>query len=77
MAFRLGGDEFTLILQPGDQHSVDSINERLAVEISNTNFLTELNFSVSVGYAHWQMGEDVNSLFAIADKKLYRNKKHK
>jgi len=77
MAFRLGGDEFTLILQPGDQRSVNSISERLAIEISNTAFLTELNFSVSLGYAHWQMGEDASSLFATADKKLYRNKKLK
>jgi diguanylate cyclase (GGDEF)-like protein len=77
MVFRLGGDEFTLILQPGDQHSINNINERLLAEVNNTHFLTELNFSTSVGFAHWKMGEDVNSLFAIADRNLYRNKKLK
>ena len=77
MVFRIGGDEFTLILQPGDQYSIDKIKERLVKEINSTHFLTELNFSTSVGFAHWQMGEDVNTLFAIADKSLYRNKKLK
>jgi diguanylate cyclase (GGDEF)-like protein len=77
MVFRLGGDEFTLILQPGDQHSINKINERLLTEVNNTYFLTELNFSASVGFAHWEMGEDANSLFAIADRNLYQNKQFK
>tara|TARA_R110001583_G_scaffold26571_6_gene95824 strand:- start:9807 stop:10703 length:897 start_codon:yes stop_codon:yes gene_type:complete len=77
MAFRLGGDEFTLILQPGEQQSIDIIKQRLLTEINNSHFLTELNFSVSVGYAHWQMGDGVNSLFDTADKNLYQNKKLK
>ncbi len=74
MVFRLGGDEFTMILQPGDRNSIDRINERLIKEINNNYFLSELNFSTSVGYAHWQMGENANALFAIADKNLYLNK---
>lgn len=77
MVFRLGGDEFTIILQPGDQHSIDRINERLVKEINNSHFLSELMFSTSVGFAHWQMGEDVNTLFALADKNLYLDKKNK
>ncbi|PKF62865.1 GGDEF domain-containing protein [Psychromonas sp. psych-6C06] len=77
MAFRLGGDEFVLILQPGDQHSVNKISERLLVEIQHTPFLTELNFSASMGYAHWQMGEDAKVLFENADKKLYIEKANK
>jgi diguanylate cyclase (GGDEF)-like protein len=77
MAFRLGGDEFTLILQPGEQQSIDIINQRVLTEISNSLFLRELNFSASVGYAHWKMGDDANSLFETADKNLYQNKKLK
>ncbi len=77
MVFRLGGDEFTLILQPGDQQSIDKINERILSEIHNTRFLTELKFSASVGFAHWQMGEDANALFAVADKSLYVSKSRK
>lgn len=77
MVFRLGGDEFTLILQPGDQQSVDKIEQRLLVEINNTRFLTELNFSTSVGFAHWQMGDDANALFSIADRNLYTSKTEK
>lgn len=74
MPFRLGGDEFTLILQAGDQQSVDKIKARLLNEINNTPFLTALNFSTSSGYAHWQMGESAAELFAAADKNLYIEK---
>jgi diguanylate cyclase (GGDEF)-like protein len=75
MVFRLGGDEFTLILQPGDQQSIDKINERLLVEIGNTEILTEINFSTSAGCAHWKMGYDANTLFSLADKNLYQVKR--
>jgi len=74
MAFRLGGDEFTLVLQAGDQHSVDKIKMRLLREIDDTPFLSALNFSTSTGYAHWQMGETAAELFAAADKNLYTEK---
>jgi diguanylate cyclase (GGDEF)-like protein len=76
MVFRLGGDEFTLILQPSDQQSVDKINERLLTEIANTLFLSNLNFSASAGFAHWKMGEDANTLFVIADRNLYSVKQN-
>jgi len=71
MAFRLGGDEFAVILQPGDQQSIDVIKARILIEINNNQLLTEINFSSSVGYAHWQKGDDANSLFDTADKELY------
>lgn len=74
MTFRLGGDEFAIILQPGDQQSIDIIQGRLLTEISNNNLLTEIKFSASVGYSHWQEGDDANSLFNAADKNLYANK---
>ena len=77
MAFRLGGDEFVLILQPGDQHSVDKVKERLLIEIANRPFLADLGFSSSIGYAHWQVGEDATTLFSAADKKLYVEKGNK
>jgi len=74
MVFRLGGDEFAIILQPGEQNSIDKINERLLSEISKNQTLADVNFSCCVGYAHWQVGEDANQLFSIADKDLYRKK---
>jgi len=74
MVFRLGGDEFTIILQAGDQHSIDKVNERLLTGIKNTPLLAEINFSNSVGYAHWQMGETAADLFVTADKNLYAEK---
>jgi len=72
--FRLGGDEFALILQPGDTKSVSKVIARLSVEIKRNSFLTELNFSSSIGFSHWQMGLTANDLFSIADQNLYINK---
>lgn len=77
MVFRLGGDEFAVILQSGEHQSIDIINRRVLAEINNSLLLTEINFSASVGYAHWQMGEDANALFATADQTLYCDKKKK
>lgn len=74
MVFRLGGDEFAVILQPGDHTSVNKVVARLSEEIRNNSFLTELNFSSSIGFSHWQMGLNANELFAIADQNLYLNK---
>jgi len=77
MAFRLGGDEFAIILQPGDQQSINKINERLLTEVNNTLFLSEVNFSASTGFAHWQMGQNPTELFSVADRKLYCDKAKK
>lgn len=78
MVFRLGGDEFAIILQPAEQQSIDKINQRLINEINNNTLLTGINFSTSVGFAHWQKGQDAKQLFEMADKKLYcdKSKKH-
>ncbi|WP_028864101.1 GGDEF domain-containing protein [Psychromonas aquimarina] len=74
MVFRLGGDEFAVILQPGEQCSVNKVISRLSQEIGANTFLTELQFSTSIGFSHWEMGKSVNELFSQADQKLYQNK---
>ena len=74
MVFRLGGDEFAIILQPGGQISVNIVINRLHTEIKNNAFLSELNFSSSVGFSHWEMGRSANELFSTADQNLYTNK---
>ncbi|WP_019613171.1 GGDEF domain-containing protein [Psychromonas ossibalaenae] len=74
MVFRLGGDEFAVILQPGEQCSVNKVISRLSHEIAGNSFLTELQFSTSIGFSHWEMGKSINELFYQADQKLYQNK---
>lgn len=74
MAFRLGGDEFAILLQPGDERSIQTVHKRLTMGIRRTAFLQEMNFSSSLGYALWRLGDTENSLFAAADKRLYQDK---
>jgi GGDEF domain-containing protein len=74
MAFRLGGDEFAIILQPGGKTSVDIVSKRIRLEINNDVFLSEIGFSSSLGFSHWQIGQSANELFSEADQRLYLNK---
>ena len=74
MTFRLGGDEFAIILQPGGKKAVDIVSKRINTEIANNAFLTELNFSSSLGFSHWEMGFNSSELFCEADQRLYINK---
>jgi len=74
MAFRLGGDEFSIILQPGGSHSVEAVNQRICEKINKNLFLTRLNFSHSMGFSDWKIGQSAESLFSEADKCLYKNK---
>lgn len=74
MVFRLGGDEFAIILQPSDQKAVNIVIKRIFNEIAKNSFLSELNFSSCIGFAHWKMGNSASKLFVTADKHLYVNK---
>lgn len=74
MVFRLGGDEFAIILQPGGDTSVNMVSKRLLAEIADNSFLSGLNFSSSLGFAHWEMGKNSAELFSSADQRLYDNK---
>jgi len=74
MAFRLGGDEFAIILQPGGVQSIEAVNQRVCDEINKNLFLTRLNFSHSMGYSDWKIGQCAEKLFSEADRRLYINK---
>lgn len=74
MVFRLGGDEFAIILMPAESYSVTKVHQRLLQEIKNNTILDELEFSVSVGFSHWEIGTNSIQLFEQADKQLYLQK---
>ena len=74
MAFRLGGDEFAIVLQPSHASSVEVVVKRLFNEIGKNKFLSELNFSTSIGCSDWSIGKTPSDLFNEADVKLYDNK---
>lgn len=74
MVFRLGGDEFAVVLMPAESSSVCKVHQRLLQEIEGNTILTELNFSTSAGFSHWEIGVNATQLFEQADQHLYQQK---
>jgi diguanylate cyclase (GGDEF)-like protein len=66
---RFGGDEFVLIMQT--QHK----NFRTMEQRIEDLFPCSNGYSISVGFAVWNMdGNDWDTCYNMADKRLYRNK---
>ena len=74
MIFRIGGDEFAIILLPAESSSIIKVHQRLLQEIKQNPFLTESSFSASVGYSEWEIGMNATQLFEQADQELYQQK---
>jgi diguanylate cyclase (GGDEF)-like protein len=82
---RLGGDEFLLILEHGDERSLDSreldlqrVAERILESFARPIVLegNEVNVSPSIGFAIYPRdGEDGDELMRHADAAMYRAKK--
>lgn len=78
IAFRFGGEEFTLILSNTDLESARLVAERLRVaasQLSCHDGKRTFGFTISVGVAQLTSGEIGTELFDRADKALYLAKK--
>ena len=78
IAFRYGGEEFTLILSNTDLASAELVAERVRVAVSQltcNDGKRDFAYTISVGVAELQQGEDGYQLFERADKALYKAKK--
>lgn len=78
MAFRYGGEEFTLILSNTNLKAAHIVAERLRIAISKlscSDSKRNFGFTISVGVAQLYQGEDGTSLFDRADQALYQAKK--
>jgi diguanylate cyclase (GGDEF)-like protein len=76
-AFRIGGDEFALLLPQTDAEQALALSRRVEAVFAET--LQSLQISVSVNMDHGvanfpQDGEHADLLFRIADERLYRLK---
>ena len=76
-AFRIGGDEFALVLPQTDLVQASALSKRIGVVFSE--MLRPLNLSVSVGIDHGvatypQDGDQREQLVRIADQRLYHFK---
>ncbi|KXI22907.1 GGDEF domain-containing protein [Photobacterium sanguinicancri] len=75
--YRLGGDEFTTLLQPATGESASKVATRIQLLMKQDQTLRALNISVSLGYAHYQKGDTSISLIDRADRQLYQHKRQK
>jgi len=78
IAFRYGGEEFTLILSNTDKEAAVQVAERIRVAVSQLNCnggAHTFGFTISLGLAQLNQGEEASSLFDRADRALYQAKK--
>ena len=78
IAFRYGGEEFSLILSNTDSKSAHLLAERIrlaALTLSCNDGEFNFGLSISLGVAQLNCGEQARSLFDRADHALYQAKK--
>ena len=73
--FRMGGDEFVVILQGTDEETAERIVETMR-ERAGTFQIREEPLSIAIGYAVMHSAEDdINACVEAADRDMYRNKR--
>ena len=78
--FRIGGDEFVVILQGHDRDEVDALFDELDEKLHNTKINAGsriINVSLAKGFAEYEPGRDVEfiDVFNRADDRMYINKR--
>lgn len=77
VVYRVGGDEYIIIFKNSYPKEIDSIVDRINLKIIEENSTSELNLSMSIGYAVFDENLDT-SLFDTyhrADSEMYCNKR--
>lgn len=77
--YRIGGDEFIIILENTPETELAELFEKLSEELKKANAVEhryEVDVSFSVGYSRFLPGEDTKfkHVFKRADQSMYRNK---
>jgi diguanylate cyclase (GGDEF)-like protein len=78
LVFRIGGDEFCVIMQkitPGDKDTIREKVEAINIDLAKPDAKVPTELSVSVGIAFSQLGFD-EELYARSDHALYYTKEH-
>ena len=77
--FRIGGDEFAVILLKSDYENYYELKEELEVQfeelVNNPKLEPWEKVTAAIGAAFYQDGDDVNSIFERADQEMYKRKK--
>jgi len=70
--YRVGGDEFTIICQGHDYDHIDELLEQLNVVDANARKPGDVQ--IAFGMARYEAEPDVQSVFVLADQRMYRHK---
>ncbi len=76
LVFRIGGDEFLVVLQDGDLENYESLLEQLNLNCKKTVVEDEIPLSVASGFARFDPEKDLRfaDVFKRADDAMYENK---
>lgn len=77
--FRMGGDEYYLLLNNTDLNEASIIVKKLEQKLLDSEFIyknIQIIISASFGIAQYKLdGDNINQLVIIADNRMYENKK--
>ncbi|MBR6881156.1 MAG: GGDEF domain-containing protein [Clostridiales bacterium] len=78
--FRIGGDEFVLMLPDCDKMQALGIAKTIMKAVSDTPIDVgegkNVNVTISMGVASYEKGNDISELISMADRKLYKSKRN-
>ena len=72
--FRIGGDEFTVILPDSSPEQTEMLLANLAAALESVSDELGISISIAGGYACTRPGESIEDAFIRADAKMYQNK---
>ena len=74
MIFRVGGEEFTILLPETDREHAMEVAEKLRTTVSDYPFLENHTITVSIGAGEMKPDEDLDILLNRCDRALYQAK---
>ncbi|MEG2173170.1 MAG: diguanylate cyclase [Desulfovibrionaceae bacterium] len=74
--FRIGGDEFSTILENIDADAAEALHETMLTLVAEHNEKNKIPLSIAFGYAFYEPSRDTNleQVFTRADANMYSNK---
>ena len=74
MVFRIGGEEFLVLMYNTDENSGLNVAEKLRREIERLPLIPERTVTVSIGVSHLKAGRSWEEWMKLSDENLYRAK---
>lgn len=78
-AYRMGGDEFSIVVLTNDENTVSAICEEIGYALKQYNINHNLPYDLSASFGYAIFGEDglneIPDIIEAADRKMYENKR--